>query len=113
MARLLNKQSFVPVTLAACDVLLKENNQHRLYYFLAIGARDNCGWLILPQHEVATMFHGWSEEDKATIDEWLAADGFRAYMLPGQRSRFRNPVVDYKDGKLFIRSGKHKVTLLE
>ncbi|OGZ08938.1 MAG: hypothetical protein A3D65_05615 [Candidatus Lloydbacteria bacterium RIFCSPHIGHO2_02_FULL_50_13] len=113
MAGTLNEKALISVTLRACTELLKRNKGHRLYYFLAIGAGKNCGWLILPQHPVRTLLHGWSEEDKVTIDGWLGSGGFRAFMLPDQRARFRKPVVDFADGKLFIRSGKKKITPLE
>lgn len=112
MARSLNEGSLIPVTLRARVRLLEENNDHRLYRFLSVGAQPPA-WLMVPQHNVAASAHGWSEEDKAVIDQWLAADGFRAFMLPEQRARFRNPVIDHVGGKLVIRSGKKKVTPLE
>ncbi|OGZ08450.1 MAG: hypothetical protein A3C93_01545 [Candidatus Lloydbacteria bacterium RIFCSPHIGHO2_02_FULL_54_17] len=113
MGRLLGEQSLVPVTLCACEVLLRRNNNHRLYYFLDVSGPDSPHWLILPQHEVLGHFHPWNDEEKTVIDRWLASDGFRAFMLSNQRSRFRHPVVDLESGKLAIRSGKQKVTPLE
>lgn len=113
MAPVLNDKSLVTVTLAACEALLKKHDNHTLYYFLEIGAGASCEWCILPQHEIVTFFQGWSGEDKATVNEWLAGGGFRAFMTPRQRARFNDPIVDCVDGKLVIRSGKKKTTLLE
>lgn len=112
MAAVLSKRSFVPVLLPACMLLLEKHSGHRLYCFLAVGAGASREWLVLPRHKIAEAFCGWSKKDEATIDGWLAADGFRAFMLPSQRARFKNPVVDCVNGKLVIRSGKKKITPL-
>lgn len=122
-ARILSEKSLIPVTLPACEMLLEKHDNHTLYYFLEIGARTHqCPahrdgkasreWLILPQHKVVTLFQGWNGENKRTINEWLAGDGFRAFMSPRQRAQFKDPVVDCLDGRLVIRSGKGKLTPL-
>lgn len=110
---LLGDWSLVPVTLSACEALLQKNPGHRLYSFLDVEAKASTLWLLLPQHKIMTFFQCRSLEEKTAINGWIAMDGFRAFMHPDQRSCFRNPVVDYKDGKLFIRSGKKKITPLE
>ncbi|MEK7118421.1 MAG: hypothetical protein AAB869_02315, partial [Patescibacteria group bacterium] len=70
-------------------------------------------WFILPQHEVVTLFQGWSGEDRRTVNKWFTSDGFRAFMTPNQRAQFKDPVVDCIDGRLVILSGKKKITPLE
>jgi hypothetical protein len=114
MAGTLSEKLFIPVTLRACEVLLKRHNKHRLYTFLCVGSGKSRFWVILPQREIVATAHGWSEEDKATIDRWLAkTDCFHAFMLPRHQACFKNPHVDYVDGKLVIRSGKKKITPLD
>ncbi len=113
MGRLLSERSLVPVTLRACEVLLKKHDRRRLYYFIDVSGPDSSQWLILPQHEVRGHSHPWNDGEKAVINGWVASDGFRAFMLSNQRSRFRSPVVDLENGRLVIRSGKKKITPLE
>lgn len=110
MDPILNDKLLIPVTLPACEVLLKRHVGHCLHRF--IGFRDTT-WIITPQHAIPVLPCGWDKEDQATIVKWLASDGFRVFMLSGQRVRFRNPVVDCVGGKLVIRSGKKKITPLE
>lgn len=112
MAAVLNERSFVPVLLPACTLLLEKHSGHCLYCFLAVGAGASREWFILPRHRISMAVCGWDKKDEATIDQWLAAKGFRTFMLPSQRAQFRNPVVDCVNGKLVIRSGKKKITAL-
>jgi hypothetical protein len=111
--RRLNDNLLVSVTHSAVARLAEKYAEHRLYRFLTIGDGASLLWLVVPQQKVSVTLCGWSEEDKATIDAWLAGGERRAFMLPGHRARFRNPVVDCVDGKLVIRSGKKKITPLE
>lgn len=112
--RPLSDKLFVPVILRATVKLLYQHNNHRLFAFMAIGTGKSRRWVIFPQRAVVATPHGWSAEDKRTIDEWLAQeDRFHAFMLPNQLKQFKGPVVDILDGKLVIRSGKKKITPLE
>lgn len=93
-------------------MLLARHEGRRLYYFLDVSTSRSPCWLILPQYEVRGHFHPWGDEEKELINGWLASDGFRAFMHPHQRARFRDPLVDLEAGRLIIRSGKKKITPL-
>ena len=114
MTNVLSDWSLVPVTLAACEALLKKHNNHRLYYFLAIGEGKLRQWLILPQQRITTLFQGWYNEDATRVNARLDSEsGFRAFMSPEQCARHRNLLVDLHEGKLILRSGKRKITPLD
>jgi hypothetical protein len=110
----LSDELLVPVLINACEALLKKHQGHRLYSFLTLGSGKSRRLVIVPQYAVVESSCNWSEEDKATIGKWLAAEkGFRVFMPPTIRSRYCNPVVDHVDGKLVLRTGKRKMIPLE
>lgn len=103
----------IPVILCACERLLQLHDRWLIYTFRMTGGHPHERLIIVPQHRIYPMRHGYSDEDVVRFQSWYESGRLCVFMDASLYRRFVHPIVDLHRGKLVLCSSPRIKTKLE